>query len=52
VETPAGTRTVSVGTPLRMATRTAGPDAGNLARCQPVESWPWPAEPGGLARGG
>ena len=49
VETPAGTRTVSVGTPLRMATRTAGPDAGNLARCQPVEAnaadpsaRPWP----------
>ena len=36
VETPAGTRTVSVGAPLNLPTRTAGPDAGNLARCRPV----------------
>jgi hypothetical protein len=38
VETPDGTRTVSVGAPLTMPTRTAGPDAGNLARCRPVEA--------------
>jgi trehalose/maltose hydrolase-like predicted phosphorylase len=36
VETPAGTRTVSVGAPLRVPTRTAGPDADDLARCRPV----------------
>jgi trehalose/maltose hydrolase-like predicted phosphorylase len=36
VETPAGTRTVSVGAPLSMPTRTAGPDGDNLARCRPV----------------
>jgi hypothetical protein len=36
VETPAGTRSVAVGTPLRMPTRTAGPDADNQARCRPV----------------
>jgi hypothetical protein len=36
VETPAGTREVSVGAPLRMPTRTAGPDADNQARCRPV----------------
>ena len=36
VETPAGTRTVSVGAPLSVPTRTAGPDGGNLARCRPV----------------
>ena len=36
VETPAGTRTVSVGAPLQVPTRTAGPDADDLARCRPV----------------
>jgi trehalose/maltose hydrolase-like predicted phosphorylase len=36
VETPAGTRTVSVGAPLSMPTRTAGPDGDDLARCRPV----------------
>jgi hypothetical protein len=33
---PAGTRTVSVGAPLTMPTRTAGPDGDDLARCRPV----------------
>jgi Glycosyl hydrolase family 65, C-terminal domain len=36
VETPAGTRTVSVGAPLTVPTRTAGPGGDNLARCGPV----------------
>ena len=36
VETPAGTRTASVGAPLSMPTRTAGPDGDDLARCRPV----------------
>jgi trehalose/maltose hydrolase-like predicted phosphorylase len=36
VETPAGTRTVSVGAPLTLATRAPGPDGDNLARCRPV----------------
>jgi hypothetical protein len=36
VETPAGTRTVTVGAPLRLPTRTAGPNGGDLARCRPV----------------
>jgi hypothetical protein len=27
---------VAVGAPLNLPTRTAGPDAGNLARCRPV----------------
>ena len=36
VETPAGTRTVSVDAPLTLPTRTAGSDDDNLARCRPV----------------
>jgi trehalose/maltose hydrolase-like predicted phosphorylase len=36
VETPAGTRPLSVGAPVTMPTRTAGPTADNLARCRPA----------------
>jgi hypothetical protein len=38
VETPAGTRIVSVGAPVAVATRTAGPTADNLARCRPAKA--------------
>jgi F5/8 type C domain/Glycosyl hydrolase family 65, C-terminal domain len=36
VETPAGTRTLSVGAPVTLPTRTAGPTADNLVRCRPA----------------
>jgi hypothetical protein len=36
VETSAGTRTLSVGAPVTVPTRTAGPTADNVARCRPA----------------
>jgi len=36
VETPAGRRPLSVGAPVTLLTRTAGPTADNLARCRPA----------------
>lgn len=36
VETPAGTRTLSVGAPVTVPTRRAGPTADDVARCRPA----------------
>ncbi|MDX6323904.1 MAG: hypothetical protein QOK15_258, partial [Nocardioidaceae bacterium] len=36
VESPSGNHQVSVGSPLRLPTRTAGPTAADVVRCQPA----------------
>jgi trehalose/maltose hydrolase-like predicted phosphorylase len=38
VETPAGARPLSVGAPVTLPTRTAGPTADDLARCRPARA--------------